>query len=174
MKSNEKKPFFSRVLSVLKTIFFIFNLLTQLANIALLAYLSTVTNEKQVVNLCLLVFAVIYLIVYVVLTLFDKFNTKKAKTVAKKTYKYAKRVMKFISLGITVYSIYLSTQHLSFISTIIAGCALNFMITSIIIEILMIIVARKVKKIKEKVTERLNNIAKSSKNKKPNKELEEN
>jgi len=46
MNSNEKKPFFSRVLSVLKTIFFIFNLLTQLANIALLAYLSTVTNEK--------------------------------------------------------------------------------------------------------------------------------
>ena len=148
MKSSEKKPLFSRALGMLNTIFLIFNLLTQLANIALLAYLSTVTNEKQVVNVCLLVFAVIYLIVYVVLSLFDKFNTKKAKTVAKKTYKYAKRVMKFVSLGITVYSIYSSTKHLSFVSMIIAGFALNFLITSIIIEILMIIVTRKVKKIK--------------------------
>ena len=163
MSKKEKKSFLKGALSVLKIFFFVISVLTQLSYISLLVYLSTVVDERQAVNISLLVFSIIYLIIYIVLSLIRNRDVSKAKTTAKRAYKTVKFLLRFISIGITIYGIYLTSKYFSLISAILAGASLHFLINELIIEIVSFLIAREAKKLKQDVTDGLNDIVDSVK-----------
>ncbi len=163
MSKKEKKSFLKGALSVLKIFFFVISVLTQLSYISLLVYLSTVVDERQAVNISLLVFSIIYLIIYIVLSLIRNRDVSKAKTTAKRAYKTVKFLLRFISIGITIYGIYFTSKHFSLISAILAGASLHFLINELIIEIVSFLIAREAKKLKQDVTDGLNDIVESVK-----------
>lgn len=121
----------------LKNFRFIFNLITQIAYIIYLAYAIFASLSNIYVNSILLALSIAYFILFLILHNKKSAKANDTKLIARRTYKWSKLLINAFTLGISVYSIYVTSSNANPISIALTAIMLIFWIISVILEIVI-------------------------------------
>ena len=98
---------------------FIFNVATEMFSILYLIYAIAVGGGYLIANIILAVLSLSYLIFYVITG--NNSDAKAARVLTKAAYKWVKLGIKAFTLGVTVYGIYIATEHVTLVSIVMAS-----------------------------------------------------
>lgn len=118
-----------------KKIDYIRNILTQILYIAYLVYALFSSSGLLVANIILLVLSVGYFVFFLIAT--RKNADKKLKTVVKTIFTRCKQVIKFFTLGVMVYGIWLTANEVTPLSLILSALMIAGWVLQIVFEILI-------------------------------------
>ena len=113
------KAAIEKTIADLKRFGFIFSVATEIFSIIYLIYAIAVGGGYLIANIILAVLSLSYLIFYV--TTNNNPNAKAARVLTKAAYKWVKLGLKAFTLGVTIYGIYVATDHLTLVSVLMAA-----------------------------------------------------
>ena len=121
-----------KTLNDFKRFGFIFNIVIELLTISYLVYAIIAGVGIIYLNVALVTLSLAYLTFYIVIGRDPE--KKKLCVQTKRSYKYFKIAVHTVSLGITVYGLYIATEEPSFVSIVMAaattvGWAINLLVT---------------------------------------------
>ena len=126
------KAAIEKTVADLKRFGFTFNIATELFSILYLIYAIAVGGGYLAANIILAALSLSYLIFYVITH--NNPDAKAARILTKAAYKWVKLGIKAFTLGVTVYGIYIATEHVTLLSVVMAsamviGWTLNIILT---------------------------------------------
>ncbi|MBO7304281.1 MAG: hypothetical protein J6V09_03585 [Clostridia bacterium] len=129
------KAAFNKTLNDFKKFAYAFNVLVQMTYIGYLVYAICVGAGFLIANIILISVSVAYLIFYALYGLDGE--KKLTRRITKRIYKYFKIFIKAVTLGATVYGIYVATDKVGFATIVLAaittvGWVVSFVVTLII------------------------------------------
>lgn len=103
----------------LKIFGFRFNIATEIFSILYLIYAIIVGGGYLIANIVLALLSLSYLIFYIITQ--NNPEAKSARILTKAAYKWIKLGIKAFTLGVTVYGIYIATEHVTLLSVVMAS-----------------------------------------------------
>lgn len=140
---DSTKNVFLKTVREIKLFTCVVTVLSQLITIGYMIYACVVGTGLLPVNIILAVVSLGYLVIYVATYGTKNRAHKKLRSAAATANRRMKLVGKTVTLGITIYGIYLSTEETTAISIILATLSIIFWILQVIFEILYSYVKRK-------------------------------
>ncbi len=113
------KAAIEKTVADLKRFGFMFNIATEIFSILYLIYAIAVGGGYLIANIILAILSLSYLIFYVITQ--NNHDAKSARILTKAAYKWVKLGIKAFTLGVTVYGIYIATEHVTLISIVMAS-----------------------------------------------------
>lgn len=150
-----------QTISDLKKTDYIRNVATQIIYIIYLIYTLIAQTGYLAVNIILLTISLAYFIFFLAITSCGKTLEGKAiKKITTKVYVWCKRLIKLFTLGLTVYGIYTTVEHVHPVSVILAALMIVGWILQIVFEVLIKILTNRVNFILEGLEADLDNMLK--------------
>lgn len=118
-----------------KKIDYIRNIITQILYIAYLLYTLIAGSGILVANIILLVLSVGYFVFFLIAT--QKNADKKLKTVVKTVFTRCKQIIKFFTLGVMVYGIWLTANDVTPLSLLLSALMIAGFVLQIVFEIII-------------------------------------
>lgn len=113
------KAAIEKTVADLKRFGFTFNIATEIFSILYLIYAIAVGGGYLIANIILAALSLSYLIFYVITH--NNPDAKAACVLTKAAYKWVKLGIKAFTLGVTVYGIYIATEHVTLVSIVMAS-----------------------------------------------------
>lgn len=156
--SERTKSAFENVAKKIKSVIKILGGIGQLVYIIYLAFALKNDIGHRVVNFALLFLTAIYFIFYLIF--FGKKSGKKTYKKLTKAKKFAKLGIKAFSLGVSIYALYSSAAGPSIISIFLSIVMIVGWFISIALEILLIVVSKRAKRIVGGFTDNIQKLTK--------------
>lgn len=129
------KAAINTTVSDLKAFFYYFSVASQSIYAIYLIYAIFATAGNLAVNIILLAVAILYLAFYIATHGMDTKHMKRVRCITKRSYTCFKLMMKALTLGLTIYSIYATSTHVTALSVILAALTAVSWLLQVIFEL---------------------------------------
>ena len=129
------------------------NFFSNLLILLTIIYLIIAVNNKignYNTNIISLIITSIYLLFKIIMDIKD-INNNNSKKLLKKIYKWSKLLIKALTLFVSIYGIIYSTSQVNVLSLIITIFMINLWILQVLLEVIVILIKRKINKFKKKL-----------------------
>lgn len=129
---------FKKIKTDFERLLYAFQVLSQLVYIGYLIYALIVAKDYLWANIILLTLSVAYFVFFLFATKGKLKTDKTAKTIVDRIYKHCKRLVKLLTMGLTVYAFCLTANHVTPISLLFIA----FMIVGWVLDLVFYIILR--------------------------------